>query len=190
MKKIKLLFITSVLIITGFCVIMIIGDENYNNIESNKNHFIKENIENTTSFIEEINDYANTFEKNFILNSIMLIYDNTYDLEIDFTFTKKISEKKSSSLFLYYELNKKSIIYSSYITGDPKVYSPNNDELDVTKWHINLNQGLDELKKQLAEKNILSFKRITCHCYQNEWLYNVFFSNDYTDRIDISISAL
>lgn len=78
------------------CVLLSGCDESYKNKESYDFHPIAENTEKMSDFIGSIKSYANTFEKDLVLGEVQLIYSNKYDLEIDFTFTKKYQKANHS----------------------------------------------------------------------------------------------
>lgn len=181
-KIIRLLLITLTIV-----SVFLAGCSAYQNKESFDFYKIEQDADNMHAFLDSITTYAKKYDEGLILGSIQLVYNFKDELEIDFVFTKKISPNQSASLIVYYDASKQGVIYSDYVLGSPKVYPPYDEKLDTTRWKKNFSQAFEELKKIMAEKRILSFKRIGCDCYGDEWLYRIFLSDNYEDSIEISL---
>ena len=151
-------------------------EENYQEKVDEKFYPITSCVDDTQLFIQEITNFALTYDEELTLGQIELFYDKNLNLEITFEFSKPVSERFAKNLTVLYDAQKKGVFYSSYVVGSPKIAQPFEDTLDVSNWKISFSQGLSELQKDLNAREIKNFNRIGCTCYENEWRYWVFMT--------------
>lgn len=136
---------------------------------------IETTVNDISTFISDIESFANTLEQDLILGAVRVTIDRNFDYKVIFEFSKA-----AMLVNLTYNPVKNGIEYMQRITGPAQLYPP-SAPLDYSHWKMNFAEGIQRLQEELLEKDIQTFDQIICTCYIKAWTYR-----GYADKEDPS----